>query len=782
MVLPKISRETAGSKGRKPGTWRMRSFYLVLLFVVTALGLSCLFSGHDCSAHAVRLSNTAVARATSSRGSDAPDTDPAASAFRLIYQGQFAQAKATVEQAKDADSTRLELLEEVIGEYEQISEDREAKRIEAFREQMEKLDELRSSMDLDKIAQMPVALEIADEPNLTQAAGDPNEPNSVTEALVVVRSAVEYADSEQKTSLMSDPFVTRLMQLSVDRSSSLEEEGKWIEAFTRYCYWLRAIDPNNKGYSAYADELLDKASILASFQDSPCETRQERYEGVEARMFQRAINALNLHYINSIDYAEMATAALERSRMLAEVLTVAFAGGRELDDGDAFRVPGPSEVSAWSAALAGLQDEVGGAVEGFGRDDFLAILDKVLALDDVTVRLPRRALIAHFAEAALETLDPYTVMVWPRQVAEFEKLMMNEFSGIGVEISKPAGLLTVGSLLPDTPAYRAGLDAGDVIETVDGIETKDMSLTCAVKKITGPRGTSVVLGVRRRGQDEVEEVKITRDRIVVPTIRGWQRNEDGQWLYMIDPSNRIGYVRITSFSGETAGDLEGVLDELEAERLNGLILDVRSNTGGLLDSAVKVVDKFISDGLIVRTQPRATMMPSFEYAHSRGTRSDYPLVILINSGSASASEIVAGALGDPRYERAVLVGDRTHGKGSVQGITSYPGAGAQLKYTMAYYHLPSGQRVRSRHEEEEAGSRNWGVGPHVEVKLRSNETTEMLNAQRDNDVLVQAVREDDSVEYEKRTIEETLKSDPQLAVGLLVVKSKLIEAGTLLAN
>ena len=307
-----------------------------------------------------------------------------------------------------------------------------------------------------------------------------------------------------------------------------------------------------------------------------------------------------------------------------------------------------------------------------------------------------------------------------------------------------------------------------------------MSLLCAVKKITGPKGTKVTLGVRRQGRENNENITITRDRIIVPTIRGWQRTEEGKWLYMLDEADRIGYVRVTSFSGDTADDLEDVLRELESDGLRALILDLRFNTGGLLDSAVDITNKFIDEGLIVRTQPKANMIPSYEYARSRGTHPDYPVVVLINSGSASASEIVAGALGDSRYERAVLVGTRTHGKGSVQGITHYPGGGAQLKYTMAYYHLPSGQRVKSRDEVEKEGRKDWGVGPDVEVDLISDELKTMLDVQRDNDVLVQAHREGGN-SVKKRTVEESLESDSQLAVGLLVARTKLIEAGTLLA-
>ena len=172
------------------------------------------------------------------------------------------------------------------------------------------------------------------------------------------------------------------------------------------------------------------------------------------------------------------------------------------------------------------------------------------------------------------------------------------------------------------------------------------------------------------------------------------------------------------------------------------------------------------------------MIPSFEYAHRRGTHPNYPLVVLINSGSASASEIVAGALGDEKHERAVLVGTRTHGKGSVQGITHYPGGGAQLKYTMAYYHLPSGQRVKSRDDVEKEGRKDWGVGADVEVNLTSNELREMLDVQRDNDVLVQTRQEARTQSPGQETHgRRDAQGGSAVGRGLLVARTKLIEAG-----
>lgn len=782
-MLTQDPRRTLSDSGqcRRKG-WRSRVSHLVLISCTLTLAFAVWLGSYNCSAQSTgRLTAGPATGNRTGTGEKGPSQGDALSeACGRIYQGLFSEARDVVEEAKPAYGQHVERLEQVIQGYEEIAEKRKEARAEAYAEQLEKLEELKAIVDLSQIDPPPVA-EI-DGDSLVLADDEPNEPNDVTDVLAVLVKATEFADAQQKATLLADPFVQKVLQVSVDRSVILEAEGKWLDAYAGYYYWLQAIDPNNRGYSDHADELLDKAGVAASFQDSPCETRKERFEGIEERMFERAMDALSLHYVNSIDYLQMATEAITRCDHLAHVLVIASARDPNVADGGLFPSPEPEKVTAWSVALVGLQEEIEADAQDFGKEDFLGVFKKVLALNDATVGLPRRPLIAHFSEAALKTLDPYTVMVWPRQVQDFEKMMMNEFSGIGIEISKPRGLLTVASLLPGTPAYRAGLDAGDVIEAVDGVPTKDMTLTCAVKKITGPKGTNVTLSVRRPAGDEVEEITITRDRIVVPTIRGWQRTEDGVWLYMVDPTDDIGYVRITSFSGETVGDFERILRELESQGLKGLIIDLRFNTGGLLDSAVKIVDKFIREGLIVRTQPRIGMIPSYEYAHRRGTHLDYPLVILINTSSASASEIVAGALADPKHQRAVLVGSRTHGKGSVQGITHYPGGGAQLKYTMAYYHLPSGQRVKSREAVEREGGKDWGVGPDVEVELNSNEQRAMREAQRDNDVLVQAAREEHGDSYRKRTLEQTLEVDPQLAVALLVMKTKLIEAEALAAN
>jgi len=753
--------------------------FILLLLCSCGFMLSCWSAGYGFFARPapVKVGGSELAGPNVAEDEKSSSTKPSVvqAACELIYQGQFEAASEVIGQCDQPLQPQIERLVHIVRQYKDVSQRRQAAREATYQEQIAELEKFKvgaATADANDLRELTDVNDIA----------DANDANDISAVLSVIAKASEFADDEQRSELLSEPFVQQTFQKVIDKAAEFELKGKWLDAYTSCYYWLLASDPENEAYSDYAEQLIDKASIVASFQDSPCETHEERYSGVKKEMFIRAIEALNLHYVSIIDYGQMASKAIRRCELLAEVMVASFSQDPNGEGSeDSFSPPDTESLMAWSAALAALLDEVKQSRTGFSKDQFLEVFEKVLALNTTTMNLSSQALIAQFAEAALSALDPYTVIVWPRQVEDFEKMMTNEFTGIGIEISKPKGLLTVSSLLPGTPAYKSGLDAGDVIEAVDGVETKDMSLICAVRKITGPKGTKVTLRINRSGEEKTKDITIIRDRITVPTIRGWQRTETGKWLYMIDQQDKIGYVRITSFSGETASGLEKVLNALEKEGLEGLILDLRFNSGGLLDSAVAVADKFLEEGLIVRTQPGFGRVPTWEPAHKKGTHPGYPLVVLINSGSASGSEIVAGALADQEHDRAILVGQRTHGKGLVQGIMHLRHAGAQLKYTMAYYHLPSGQIVKSRDAAEKAGTQDWGIGPDMEVKLTSEELRKMLSVQRDNDILVQANRDEDRTP-KKHTAEETVESDPQLAVGVLVVKAKLVQAGTLVPH
>jgi carboxyl-terminal processing protease len=246
---------------------------------------------------------------------------------------------------------------------------------------------------------------------------------------------------------------------------------------------------------------------------------------------------------------------------------------------------------------------------------------------------------------------------------------------------------------------------------------------------------------------------------------------------MIDPVNKIGYMRLTGFTANTAPAMKAQLYNLEERGMKGLIVDLRNNSGGYLSTAAAVVDMFVDNGLIVKSQPRWGIA-NYERAKKRGTHPNYPLIVLINGSSASASEIVAGALQDVKFKRATLVGTRSYGKGSVQTIVPYSGEGSQLKYTMAYYHLPSNQRVKNRYEMVKQGRKDWGIAPDVEVDMTSEEIKKHREIQWSNDVLAKANHVDGKGKPVKRyTEQETIDGDPQMRVAIMVAKSKIIQTG-----
>lgn len=685
----------------------------------------------------------------------------------LIYEGKFTEAGELIEQSAPEQQATLGKLGEIVQQYQTIAKQRQAAQKAAYEEQLAELQKLKAPAD----------------------ANQAKDANDVQKVLSVIAKTSEFADDQQKAELLSSSFVTQTIEKAKTEASQLASKGKWLDAYIMCYSWLEQIDKTNQDYSDYTEKLLEKANIAASFQDSPCETSKERYEGVKKQMFKRAFDALNYNYVSIIDYRQVAIKAIKRCKLLAEVMgsmpSEVSKDQSSLSVGENsekfFSPPDSQKLRAWSAVLTATMEEVSQSPTGMSKDKFIDTFEDILKMNEATIEISPQVLIAQFAEAALSALDPHTAIIWPKQIPDFQKTMTNEFTGIGIEISKRKGLLTVVSLLPDTPAYCSGLDAGDVIEKVDSIETKGMTLMCAVRTITGPKGTNVTLTVRTVGEDETRDITITRDRIIVPPIRGWQRTETGSWRHMIDEQNKIGYVRITGFDTRTAAYLENALTELEEDGLRGLVIDLRYNSGGLLPSAIEVTDKFIKEGLIVRTAPRFGMA-DFRHALKKGTHPDYPLVILVNNYSASASEIVAGALADKVHNRAILVGERTHGKGSVQVITNHPGDGAQLKYTMAYYYLPSGQRVESRDAMKKLGRDDWGVTPNIEVKLKSNERIKMFDARRGNEVLVKADHNNNGEPVKKLAAEETLTADLQLAVAVLVIKTKLIQSEALVSS
>ncbi|NLW83193.1 MAG: S41 family peptidase [Phycisphaerae bacterium] len=668
-------------------------------------------------------------------------------AVERILRGDFDGADVVLQ--ADPEAVGAATVRQLLARYEQLEEHRRRERQAAYDEQIAELRRLEGEM----------------------AGQEPPDPNSINEAMVAVILAREYAADENKDELLSDSFVQRLIDTMLDRGMSYRQEGKWVDAYANCYYWMTRLFEDDPSFKEIAEQLTELASIEVSLKDSGCgENAAERHEGIRPDMLLRAVNALETNYVNGVAYRPMIEKAVLRCELLGEVLL-------KNPDELAWKAE-PEAIHSWLAGVKGMDDRVKSEEIGdIGFEQFVRLFDEVLGLNAATLRLPQEVIIAHFSEAALSALDPYTTLIWPWSVRDFEKSMTQQFSGIGVEISNRTGVLTVSSLLPDTPAYRTGLDADDEILAVNGESTVEMTIYCAVSKITGPRGTKVTLTMRRPSTGQTWDVTIVRDRIVVQPLRGWRRTEPGHWDHLIDPVNGVGYIRLTAFTETSGPDLNKTLLELEKQGLNALILDLRFNSGGYLSSAAEVVDLFIREGVIVKSSPRHGLA-TYEIARRSGTHPNYPLVILINESSASASEIVAGALQDPQHERAVLVGERSYGKGSVQMVDPViAGGGAQLKYTVAYYHLPSDQQVKNRYQMERLGRKDWGIAPDIDVTMYSNELRAMLDVQRDNDVLFRADHDQDGEKPIRHSLEMTLTSDPQLAVALMVAQAKLVAEG-----
>jgi carboxyl-terminal processing protease len=284
----------------------------------------------------------------------------------------------------------------------------------------------------------------------------------------------------------------------------------------------------------------------------------------------------------------------------------------------------------------------------------------------------------------LETLDPHSAFLPPNAYKEMQEETRGRFEGLGIEISIKDGILTVVSPIEDTPAFRAGILAGDQILKINGELTKNLSLMESVKRLRGPRGTKVTITIMREGFTQPKDFTLTRDVIPVRSVRHELLEKN------------YGYIRVSQFQEKTASELDNHLKALEEEgkgALKGLILDLRNNPGGLLDQAVKVSDRFIESGLIVSIEGRREDQKMKMYAHHEGTISPYPLVVLINGGSASASEIVAGAIQD--HGRGILLGTQTFGKGSVQTIFSLKD-GSGLRLTTARYFTPNGRSIQAK--------------------------------------------------------------------------------------
>ena len=309
--------------------------------------------------------------------------------------------------------------------------------------------------------------------------------------------------------------------------------------------------------------------------------------------------------------------------------------------------------------------------------NILAIVRKNY-VDDVNAK----DLVTGAINGMLSAMDPHSAYLTPDLYKELQMDTQGRFGGLGIEITVRNGVLTVVSPIEDTPAFRAGIKAGDQILKIDDEFTKDMTLMQAVKKMRGPKGSKINLSIKREGVADLLDIAIVRDTIRVQSVRS-RALEEG-----------YGYIRLAQFQERSDRDLQKALEKLSSEKggIKGLVLDLRNNPGGLLTQAVRVADLFLDSGLIVYTEGRLESQKQKYFARKEGSWTEFPMVVLVNGGSASASEIVAGALQD--HKRSVILGTKTFGKGSVQTILPLDDNSA-LRLTTARYYTPKGRSIQA---------------------------------------------------------------------------------------
>jgi carboxyl-terminal processing protease len=306
--------------------------------------------------------------------------------------------------------------------------------------------------------------------------------------------------------------------------------------------------------------------------------------------------------------------------------------------------------------------------------------------------VPPRELIYSAIKGTLRGLDPHSSFLDPESYREMQVETTGSFGGLGIEITLKDDILTVVAPIDGTPAYRAGLHTGDRIVKIDGLSTKDMQLSDAVKRMRGKPGSKVTISIVREGWTEPKDFDIVREQIRVQSVR------------MVEMGDGIEYVKLRQFQEQSPHDLDAALDKLRQNGMKALILDLRNNPGGLLTAAVEVSEKFIDDGkLVVYTEGRVRNQNMRFSAHAKRGYAQMPMVVLVNQGSASASEIVAGALQD--WGRATIVGTQTFGKGSVQTIIPLSD-GSGLRLTTAKYFTPKGRSIHGK-----------GITPDVIVEV-----------------------------------------------------------------
>ena len=588
---------------------------------------------------------------------------------------------------------------------------------------------------------------------LTEANDDPA-GFKLGEAMVLAMELVElHGGLLLADELMADPLISEAITRADAAARQAESAGEWLKASELF-YRLHVLFDIDKRYQSEIDRLSRRLEMVRLY-------APEHYWSMRnERRLEAGESALPPYNAMGDSYEEK-LAGLDKWVIIQ---SISIAGTRHVD-GQAIRqminagidgVETMVTTSDLAETFTGLQDSM--ATQAFLKNleairqqwrqpkdrldqrDLGRLMDELTELSEQTIGIPKEAVLHEFGNGAMTVLDDYSTIIWPDQVRRFERNTQGEFVGIGVSIQYDELMqIKVATPLEGSPAQRAGVRTDDVIVSVNGDSTTGFTLDQAVDVITGPKNTKVTIGVEREenGETVVKEFAIVRSVIKLGSVKGWKRSGAGEddWNWFVDPDSGIGYVRLSQFTASTAEDLDAAINEMTRQGLRGLVLDLRFNPGGLLDQAVDVVGEFVPSGVVVTTEDANGALTATErIKKGSGRLGDIPVAVLVNPGSASASEIVAGALQDYAARGqidAIVIGQRSFGKGSVQN--AWPlntKARALLKVTTQYYRLPNGRLIHRR-----PGLTEWGIEPDLAVDMLPSQNQEALTLRRDADVL-----------------------------------------------
>ena len=391
------------------------------------------------------------------------------------------------------------------------------------------------------------------------------------------------------------------------------------------------------------------------------------------------------------------------------------------------------EKLAWSASaalLALLAFQIPGTLAQ--RDDDYAFVRTLVDIhrrvaDNYVDAVDEQKLNVGAIDGMLDQLDPYSVFVPPDREDDFDRMLSGNFKGVGVRLDQhPDGTFEIVTPVDGSPAASSGLEPGDILLAVDGRVLENVRLIDLIKMVGGPLGTKVTLTVRHPEGGQASYT-LTRAEVHTPTVKGYRRNADNSWDYSVCDNPKIGYVRLTQFTGASYDEMRGALEPLLAGGMRGLILDLRFNPGGELEQAERIINMLIPKGRTILTTRGRARPEHRDVSDGQGLLPSFPMIVLVNEHSASAAEIVSGSLMD--NGRAVVLGQRSYGKGSVQEVIPLDEQGGELKLTVAYYYLPSGRLVHRRKD-----ATDWGVQPQITVPMDAAAEERVLKQQDEAEV------------------------------------------------